>query len=98
MKFLSILIRHAWIVVFLALVLIVSIFTQVRAVGRASAPNPSRSVYVHLFEWKWADIASECETWLGPKGFGAVQISPPNDHARVTSPNRPWWEVYQPVS
>jgi hypothetical protein len=30
---------------------------------------------VHLFEWKWLDIADECERWLGPKGFAGVQVS-----------------------
>lgn len=30
---------------------------------------------VHLFEWKWDDIAVECENFLGPKGFGGVQVS-----------------------
>jgi alpha-amylase len=98
----STLIRRTWITAcitaLLATVLIIVAFVQVAPTAQASAPNPSRSVYVHLFEWKWADIANECETWLGTKGFGAVQVSPPNDHARVTSPNRPWWEVYQPVS
>lgn len=33
-----------------------------------------RSVIVHLFEWKWSDIADECERYLGPKGFGGVQV------------------------
>jgi len=33
-----------------------------------------RSVMVHLFEWKWADIAAECENFLGPNGFGGVQV------------------------
>lgn len=33
-----------------------------------------RSVIVHLFEWKWEDIALECERYLGPKGFGGVQV------------------------
>src|SRR5688572_20078769 len=98
MKILSIHTRQFWIAALLAFTLIVAAFALASRSVQAAAPNPSRSVYVHLFEWKWADIASECETWLGPKGFGAVQISPPNDHARVTSPNRPWWEVYQPVS
>lgn len=32
------------------------------------------SVNVHLFEWKWDDIADECERWLGPKGFGGIQV------------------------
>ena len=26
-----------------------------------------RQVIVHLFEWPWADIAEECESYLGPK-------------------------------
>lgn len=39
-------------------------------------PNfaPGRSVMVHLFEWKWSDIALECERFLGPKGYGGVQV------------------------
>src|SRR3989442_202792 len=57
-----------------------------------------RDTIVHLFEWKWNDIASECERFLGPKGFGGVQISPPNENAVLTTPNRPWYERYQPVS
>ena len=34
-----------------------------------------RTAFVHLFEWPWADIATECETVLGPKGYSAVQVS-----------------------
>jgi len=49
---------------------------------------------VQLFEWSWADIAQECEQWLGPKGFTAVQISPPNDHISGDA----WWTRYQPVT
>jgi alpha-amylase len=54
-------------------------------------------VFVHLFEWKWADIATECETVLGPAGFKAVQISPPQEHS-LQPPGYPWSERYQPVS
>ena len=25
------------------------------------------TTFVHLFEWKWEDIATECETFLGPE-------------------------------
>lgn len=39
--------------------------------------SSSPEVFVHLFEWSWDDIAKECEDWLGPKGFDAVQVSPP---------------------
>jgi len=29
---------------------------------------PENGTTVQLFEWSWADIANECETFLGPKG------------------------------
>lgn len=60
-----------------------------------------RTAFVHLFEWKWTDVAKECESYLGPKGFAAVQVSPPNEHNWVTSGDGapyPWWMRYQPVS
>ncbi|XP_061694235.1 alpha-amylase-like [Syngnathoides biaculeatus] len=56
-----------------------------------------RTAVVHLFEWRWADIAAECERFLGPNGFGGVQISPPNEHIVLDNPWRPWWQRYQPV-
>ncbi|XP_070565166.1 alpha-amylase 1-like [Ptychodera flava] len=58
----------------------------------------NRQAIVQLFGWKWNDIASECENFLSGAGYGAVQISPPNEHPTVWSPWRPWWERYQPVS
>ena len=67
----------------------------------AAAPvYPHRTVFVQLFEWKWTDVARECEQWLGPHGFAAVQVSPPNEHAEIDSATRqfPWWERYQSVS
>ena len=51
---------------------------------------------VHLFDWKWRDIAAECETVLGPAGFTAVQVSPPQEHS--ITPTYDWSERYQPVS
>ncbi|HEV3190159.1 MAG TPA: hypothetical protein VGY54_06655, partial [Polyangiaceae bacterium] len=36
--------------------------------------NPPNT-YVQLFKWRWKDVATECMTFLGPNGFGAVQIS-----------------------
>lgn len=62
---------------------------------QALAPAP-RSVFVHLFEWKWSDVAKECETYLGPKGFAAVQISPAAEHVRAAG--NPWWQRYQVAS
>jgi len=58
--------------------------------------NSPRTVMVQLFEWPWQDIAKECEEYLGPNGFAAVQVSPPQEHL-VTGQNY-WWERYQPVS
>lgn len=64
------------------------------------APNtkPGQTSIVHLFEWRWVDIALECERYLAPKGFGGVQISPPNENVVINNPSRPWWERYQPIS
>ncbi|XP_058794696.1 alpha-amylase 2-like isoform X2 [Phymastichus coffea] len=51
---------------------------------------------VHLFEWKWKDIAEECERFLGPMGFAGVQVSPISENLIIE--NRPWYERYQPIS
>jgi alpha-amylase len=64
------------------------------ATYRASGHGVAGDVFVHLFEWPWTAVASECETWLGPKGFKAVQVSPPQEHITGTQ----WWTRYQPVS
>lgn len=65
--------------------------------NQAALATPSaRTVMVHLFEWKWNDVAQECTNYLGPKGFSAVQVSPPNEHAIVEG--FPWYQRYQPVS
>lgn len=57
---------------------------------------PNHFGIVQLFEWKWLDIAKECENFLGPKKFGGVQISPPNEN--VILDGRFWYERYQPIS
>lgn len=69
------------------------------AMSAARAEEP-RTAFVQLFEWKWPDIAKECEAWLGPKGFAAVQISPPQEHPVIIDGGKkyPWWQRYQPVS
>ncbi|KAL3280417.1 hypothetical protein HHI36_017899 [Cryptolaemus montrouzieri] len=60
----------------------------------------NRSTIVHLFEWKWLDIAKECEDFLAAKGYGGVQISPPSENLviHLDSVGRPWYERYQPTS
>ena len=60
-----------------------------------TAASP-RTAMVHLFEWRWNDVAEECERFLGPKGFAGVQVSPPNEHASIAG--HPWYQRYQPVS
>ena len=44
--------------------------------------------FVHLFEWKWSDVATECEQFLGPKGYSAVQVSPPQEHIQGSACGR----------
>lgn len=58
---------------------IMKLFILVALFGLAFAQhNPhtrhGRTSIVHLFEWRWADIAAECERYLGPNGFGGVQV------------------------
>ncbi len=67
------------------------------ATYRPSGHAAAGDVFVHLFEWKWPDIATECEQVLGPAGVAAVQVSPPQEHS-LEPPNYPWSERYQPVS
>ncbi|XP_014211520.1 alpha-amylase B-like [Copidosoma floridanum] len=57
-----------------------------------------RTTMVHLFEWKFKDIAEECERFLGPMGFAAVQVSPISECLLIEEPPRPWYERYQPIS
>ncbi|WP_225885233.1 alpha-amylase [Leptolyngbya sp. KIOST-1] len=64
----------------------------------APASSPAPTTLVHLFEWTWADIATECETFLGPNGYRAVQISPPQEHIVLPDYGYPWWQRYQPIS
>ncbi len=72
--------------------------------GEAPPPKPDAAgmttsglnppdTYVQLFKWRWTDIATECTTFLGPNGFGAVQISPPEESITTDA----WWDMYQPV-
>src|SRR3954454_18753191 len=67
--------------------------------AEASSASPgAKDVIVHLFEWPWASVASECTSTLGPKGFGGVQVSPPQEHVVLPGNGYPWWQDYQPVS
>lgn len=54
-----------------------------------------RSGIVNLFEWKFSDIAEECQ-FLGDVGYGAVQVSPVQE-SKIDNTNS-WLLRYQPVS
>uniref|UniRef100_UPI00358F875F pancreatic alpha-amylase-like isoform X2 n=1 Tax=Myxine glutinosa TaxID=7769 RepID=UPI00358F875F len=80
------------------LVLFLPLFLKPTAAQWDTNAVPGRTTIVHLFEWRWNDIADECERWLNPNGFAGVQVSPPNENLIITDPWRPWWERYQPIS
>ncbi|MEY9949317.1 carbohydrate-binding module family 20 domain-containing protein [Kitasatospora sp. GAS1066B] len=64
-----------------------------------AAANPNGGdVIANLFEWNWSSVANECTTVLGPKGYGAVQVAPPEDSIRLAGSTHAWWDVYQPVA
>jgi alpha-amylase len=67
--------------------------------GAGAAPDPRATsvsgAFVQLFEWTWPDVAKECQHYLGPKGFAAVLVSPPSEHAVLSG--FPWYERYQTV-
>lgn len=62
--------------------------------GASISAQAAPTTFVHLFEWNWKDVATECEQYLGPNDFAAVQVSPPNEHIQGNT----WWTRYQPVS
>ncbi len=72
------------------------------AAGVGSASPVTRDVIANLFEWNWPSVARECTTVLGPKGYGGVQVAPPQDSLSRTQTDptgvlHPWWEAYQPA-
>ncbi|WP_017541176.1 carbohydrate-binding module family 20 domain-containing protein [Nocardiopsis halophila] len=67
------------------------------AASPAAAPDDGGAV-VHLFQWRWESVAQECEDVLGPNGYAAVQVSPPQEHVVLEEEGYPWWQDYQPVS
>lgn len=48
-----------------------------------------------MFEWKFDDIASECE-FLGQNGYGGIQVSPVTE-SRIDG-KYSWYLRYEPVS
>ncbi|MDR7303808.1 alpha-amylase [Haloactinomyces albus] len=66
--------------------------------GAQPAAPDGKDVIVQLFQWNWDSVARECTDVLGPKGYGAVQVSPPQEHVVLPAAGHPWWQDYQPVS
>jgi alpha-amylase len=76
--------------------------------GTAAKSSPAKEqpkdVIANLFEWNWPSVGRECQSVLGPTGYGGVQVAPPQDSVKRThlgdgqdSILHPWWEVYQPT-
>jgi alpha-amylase len=79
-----------------ALLLVALLYPAPPGTTTASAATMSNDVIANLWEWPWASVSSECTNVLGPAGYGAVQVAPPEDSISV--PGHPWWDVYQPAA
>ena len=88
-----------WLAATVAVIVVLAGLMAVSPAQRAdaAAPGPKDAIAV-LFSYTWNRIAQECETTLGPAGYGYVQTSPPQEHAMVANEGNPWWIYYQPVS
>lgn len=62
----------------------------------AAKTTAKGDVIANLWEWNWNSVASECTNVLGPAGYGAVQVAPPEESLK--QPSYYWWDVYQPYS
>ncbi|KAG8715176.1 hypothetical protein FRC09_016844 [Ceratobasidium sp. 395] len=58
------------------------------------APTTSKKVIAQMFEWTWDSVAAECKAFLGPAGYGYVQVSPAAEHITGSE----WSSDYSPVS
>ena len=58
------------------LAIILQVFQHINASDDYKNPHylDGRTTMVHLFEWKFKDIALECKKFLGPNGYAAVQV------------------------
>jgi alpha-amylase len=107
----TLLARAAWLSAVTALVVAMVAGAANATPNRAAAGhqgsiavNSNRDVVANLFEWNWVSVGRECTTQLGPAGYAAVQVAPPQDSVKRTALGNgsdvdlhPWWEVYQPV-
>jgi hypothetical protein len=61
----------------MALLHLICLLFFVANIHAQNNPNivQGRSAIVQLFEWKFNDIADECERFLAKRGFAGVQVS-----------------------
>ncbi|MFJ6378696.1 carbohydrate binding domain-containing protein [Kitasatospora sp. NPDC092039] len=90
--------QHRTVAALTGLGLTLGLATTLAAPAQPAAAAPTGSngkkVTAVLFEWNFDSIARECGRTLGPKGYGFVQVSPPQERIRGGA----WWTAYQPVS
>ncbi|KAI0659088.1 glycoside hydrolase [Cubamyces menziesii] len=60
----------------------------------STSPSGNKDVIIQMFEWTWDSVAAECTNFIGPAGYGFVQVSPAQEHIQGSQ----WWTDYQPVS
>jgi alpha-amylase len=63
--------------------------------NQGHASSVEKDVTANLFEYDFNSIATDCTDVLGPDGFGAVQVAPPEDS--YDQAGHSWWDVYQPA-
>lgn len=68
---------------------------RIAAQNKVSHIVEGRSGIVHMFEWKFDDIANDCQ-FLGEAGYGGVQVSPIAE-SRLND-KYSWLLRYEPVS
>lgn len=78
-----------------ALVTVAPTAASATATRAQAATTTTKDVTANLFEYDFGSIAADCTGVLGPDGFAAVQVSPPQDS--YDQPNHYWWDVYQPA-
>jgi alpha-amylase len=69
--------------------------------ANAAVTLNNSDVTANLWEWNWNSVSAACTNQLGPAGYGAVQVAPPEESVSLATSDsgvHPWWEVYQPVS
>ncbi|KAG9227054.1 hypothetical protein CCMSSC00406_0008254 [Pleurotus cornucopiae] len=75
---------------------LVAVFSVVSVAAASPSTNSDvkKEVIIQMFQWDWDSIGEECTEFIGPAGYGFVQVNPPAEHIQGSQ----WWTDYQPVS